>query len=144
MATLAKITLKSGNIRYRAILKRDGRQVASKNFTTKAAARAWATRLGTDPVHTPAQLVDRLLTTCRALGWSVQVDAPYKGTMVPRRLFRREPRVRSALIEVNRRLYLGNGTHPLRRSTDFDAVRRSIDALVRVAVELERRGAGLP
>lgn len=48
MATLAKITLKSGNTRYRAILKRGGRQVASRNFTTKAAAKAWATRLEAD------------------------------------------------------------------------------------------------
>jgi N-formylglutamate amidohydrolase len=39
--------------------------------------------LGTDPFHTPAALVERLVAACDALGWSVQVDAPYAGAMVP-------------------------------------------------------------
>jgi integrase len=42
MASIAKLTLPSGTIRWRATIKAKGRQVASKNFSTKTAAKTWA------------------------------------------------------------------------------------------------------
>jgi N-formylglutamate amidohydrolase len=94
--------------------------------------------LGTDPLHTPATLVEALFTACQALGWSVQIAAPYKGTMVPRRFFRREPRVRSILIEVNRRLYLANAGGDIQRSPAFAKVREGVQRLIQTAVDTTR------
>jgi N-formylglutamate amidohydrolase len=91
--------------------------------------------IGTDPFHTPAALVERLVAACDALGWSVQVDAPYAGAMVPGRFFGRDPRVQSVLIEVNRRLYVENGPRGVRRAAGFTAVREQVQRLVWAAVD---------
>jgi N-formylglutamate amidohydrolase len=91
--------------------------------------------LGTDPSHTPDHLVEALVEACRGLGWSVRINAPYAGTIVPRSFFRQEPRVHSVLIEVNRRLYLAADPEAVRRGPAFEAVRRGVEALVRVAFE---------
>ncbi|MCU0235356.1 MAG: N-formylglutamate amidohydrolase [Thermoanaerobaculales bacterium] len=91
--------------------------------------------IGTDPLHTPTPLVERLVAACDALGWSVQVDAPYAGAMVPGRFLRREPRVQSVLIEVNRRLYVEDGPRGVRPAARFTAVRERVQRLVRGAVE---------
>jgi len=91
--------------------------------------------IGTDPFHTPAVLVERLVAACDAPGWSVQVDAPYAGAMVPGRFFRQEPRVQSVLIEVNRRLYVEDGPRGVRPAAGFTAVRERVQRLVRVAME---------
>jgi integrase len=48
MACITKIRTKAGAVRFRAIIKRNGRQVASKNFQTKTPAVAWARRLEAD------------------------------------------------------------------------------------------------
>jgi N-formylglutamate amidohydrolase len=91
--------------------------------------------IGTDPFHTPAALVERLVAACEAVGWSVQVDAPYAGAMVPGRFFRREPRVQSVLIEVNRRLYVEDGPRGARPAAGFTAVRECVQRLVRATAE---------
>jgi integrase len=48
MACITKIRTKAGAVRFRAIIKRNGRQIASKNFQTKTPAVAWARRLEAD------------------------------------------------------------------------------------------------
>lgn len=91
--------------------------------------------IGTDPFHTPAALVEQLAAACEAVGWSVQVDAPYAGAMVPGRFFRREPRVQSVLIEVNRGLYVEVGPCGVRPAARFTAVRERVQQLVGAAVD---------
>ena len=65
--------------------------------------------LGTDSAHTPAALLRRLEEECRSLGWSVAVDRPYKGAIVPLEMLGREPNLSAVMIELNRRLYLQGG-----------------------------------
>jgi len=48
MATVRKLTLKSGSTSYRAIIKAGGKQVASKCFARRNDAVAWARRLEAD------------------------------------------------------------------------------------------------
>lgn len=48
MACVTKIVTKSGSVRFRAIIKRGGKQVASRNFITKTAAVTWSRRLEAD------------------------------------------------------------------------------------------------
>jgi N-formylglutamate amidohydrolase len=82
--------------------------------------------LGTDAFHTPTDLIARATAAFEEQGFSVQVDSPYKGTLVPTRYFRADARVRSVMVEVNRRLYLDEQTgHPL---PGFDAVSARIRA----------------
>jgi N-formylglutamate amidohydrolase len=92
--------------------------------------------IGTDPFHTPVAIVERLVAACGALGWSVRLDAPYAGTMVPHGFWHRDPRVQSVLIEVNRRLYVRQGPAGVQRAPAFAEVRRGVRQLVATALRV--------
>lgn len=62
--------------------------------------------IGTDVFHTPAELEQAAVSLTQALGWSVTVNAPFAGALVPLRHYRRDARVQAIMIEVNRRLYM--------------------------------------
>lgn len=84
--------------------------------------------IGTDACHTPAALVDALVARVAAAGFTVEVDRPYAGTMVPAVHHGRDRRVVSVMIEVNRRLYLEMG------SVNLAARAREVGVAVRSAV----------
>jgi N-formylglutamate deformylase len=60
--------------------------------------------IGTDAYHTPASLVETATRAFRAQGLSVAVDYPYAGTIVPQSFLRRDQRVQSIMVEINRQL----------------------------------------
>ena len=62
--------------------------------------------VGTQPGHTPPALRDLTVDFFRAHGYSVGVDVPFSGSMVPNACFGREPRLWSVMIEVRRDLYM--------------------------------------
>lgn len=62
--------------------------------------------IGTAGIHTPAALVDAAHCCCWRWGFSVQVDAPYAGSIVPIDRLGTDPRVQSVMVEVNRALYM--------------------------------------
>ena len=66
--------------------------------------------IGTDPFHTPAALRDAFVNGIASEGFRVAVDTPFSGALVPARHYRRDPRVQSVMVEVNRRLYLDEAT----------------------------------
>jgi N-formylglutamate deformylase len=66
--------------------------------------------IGTDPFHTPAALRDAFVHAFASEGFAVAVDTPFSGALVPARHYRRDPRVQSVMVEVNRRLYLDEAT----------------------------------
>lgn len=66
--------------------------------------------IGTDPEHTPKELVDLTVEFFRKRGYKVGVNVPYSGTVFPLRMATRGPYVGSLMIEVNRGLYLKPGT----------------------------------
>jgi N-formylglutamate amidohydrolase len=66
--------------------------------------------IGTQPGHTPAVLRDLAVDFFRAHGYSVGVDVPFSGAMVPNACFGRDPRLWSVMIEVRRDLYMDEAT----------------------------------
>jgi N-formylglutamate amidohydrolase len=66
--------------------------------------------VGTQPGHTPQGLRDLAVDFFRAHGYSVGVDVPFSGAMVPNACFGREPRLWSVMIEVRRDLYMDEAT----------------------------------
>ena len=79
--------------------------------------------IGTDAYHTPPQLADALAEAFTARGYSVAFNAPFAGALVPLRWYRREPRVRSVMIELNRGLYLDGAC---RRGPAFSRLKRDV------------------
>ena len=85
--------------------------------------------IGTDAFHTPAGLRDVAVRTTKDLGWSVAVDRPFAGTMVPSTHYRQDARVASLMVEVNRRLYMDEVSG--NRLPDFVHVRDRLQQFIR-------------
>jgi N-formylglutamate amidohydrolase len=62
--------------------------------------------IGTDDWHTPARLRNELVAAASNAGFSVLVDRPFAGALVPAKHYRREPKVQAIMIEINRSLYM--------------------------------------
>jgi len=86
--------------------------------------------LGTDSFHTPQSLIDECAVTFRDAGFSVEVNSPYTGTMVPLKYYGIDERVSSILIEVNHRVYLKNEPVDLTRTANFDTIKKLINQLI--------------
>ena len=66
--------------------------------------------IGTDEFHTPARLATALLDTFAGEGWTVGLNAPFSGALVPSRYFGLDKRVAALMIEVRRDVYLSEAT----------------------------------
>lgn len=66
--------------------------------------------LGVDSYHTPQKLIDILRTNFEKEGYSVKINSPFSGTIVPLSFYKKESRVLSVMIEVNRSLYMNEET----------------------------------
>jgi len=61
--------------------------------------------IGTDEEHTPVELVRKLEEYFSSKGYTIAINSPFAGTLVPT-IFRDNEYVKSIMIEVNRNLYL--------------------------------------
>ena len=67
--------------------------------------------IGTDLFHTPEELTEQTQKYFRGKGYSVKINSPYSGTIVPLKHLSKDNRVHSLMIELNRGLYLKEGTN---------------------------------
>jgi N-formylglutamate amidohydrolase len=79
------------------------------------------------------------LAAAKEVGYSVAVDVPFAGALVPLSSYQTDRRILSVMIEVNKRLYMdelsGQKTH------DFGTVRAAIGRLVIAAAEAAGQAA---
>lgn len=75
--------------------------------------------IGTDPFHTPTALAKASELHLKEMGYSVRLNQPYGGTMVPLRFYQKDRRVASIMIEINRSLYLNEITGEKTGGYDF-------------------------
>jgi N-formylglutamate deformylase len=94
--------------------------------------------IGTDPFHTPPALRDAIVAAGKEEGYSVAVDAPFSGALVPLSSYRKNHRILSVMIEVNRRLYMEEDSGMKRHS--FGRVCATLGRLV-MAAEAAVQGA---
>jgi N-formylglutamate deformylase len=62
--------------------------------------------IGADPFHTPDTLVKTLVRRFKHAGISVSVNDPFEGTITPLKYYRKNEKVCSVMIEVNRGIYM--------------------------------------
>ncbi|MEP7115672.1 MAG: N-formylglutamate amidohydrolase [Ilumatobacteraceae bacterium] len=74
--------------------------------------------IGTDPFHTPSNVVDAVRAAFSEIGASLLLNTPFQGTYVPTRHFHIDKRVRSVMVEIRRDLYLDDN-----QDADEQAVR---------------------
>jgi N-formylglutamate amidohydrolase len=95
--------------------------------------------IGTDATHTPRWLRDVAVRRFEELGWTVAVDRPFAGALVPMRFYRRDLRVRAVMVEVNRGLYMDEQTGA--KLAGFEAVvKRIAGAVMAMAAGASQRG----
>lgn len=91
--------------------------------------------IGTDPFHTPSAMVDALLAIFQAHGFSVGINTPFKGTMVPVTHYKTDPRCQSVMIEVRRDTYCDDQGDASKKP--FAIVKAAIKAAVEAAFSVE-------
>jgi len=61
--------------------------------------------IGTDAFHTPKEWIDASVRFFSERGFRLGVDEPYAGSIVPMKHYKKDARVKSIMLEVNRKLY---------------------------------------
>ena len=85
--------------------------------------------IGTDLFHTPTELVLQLVQYLQKYGYSVLVNEPFAGTMVPREYYHKDARVKSVMIEINKRLYLDEA---YQKMDDFAKIKSVITEMLNI------------
>lgn len=62
--------------------------------------------IGTDAYHTPKELIDLSVSFFEKAGYTLGIDWPYKGSIVPFEHYQKNKNVQSIMLEINRGLYL--------------------------------------
>lgn len=62
--------------------------------------------IGTDTFHTPKKIIDLSIGFFNERGFSLGVDSPYSGSIVPIEYYQKNKKVQSIMLEINRKLYL--------------------------------------
>jgi N-formylglutamate amidohydrolase len=67
--------------------------------------------IGIDSFHTPPQLIEASINYFEQKGYSLGIDWPYSGTIVPMNYYQKNDQVHSIMLEINRKLYLEEPTN---------------------------------
>ena len=62
--------------------------------------------IGTDDFHTPSKLVHFVKSFWEFQGFSIDINRPYAGTLVPLKFYNKDNRVTSMMVEIRRNLYM--------------------------------------
>jgi N-formylglutamate deformylase len=80
--------------------------------------------IGTDSFHTPNKYIEASKTYFENLGYSLGVDWPYSGSIVPMKYYQKVKRVNSIMLEINRKLYLNEPTNE--KSTEYNKTKEVV------------------
>lgn len=87
--------------------------------------------IGTDAFHTPNDLVEDIKTYLQSKGFSVKINSPFSGTIVPLSHYQKTPNLKSIMIEVNRNLY----------TKSFADTKQVVDRILEIINNYEMTGA---
>jgi len=86
--------------------------------------------LGTDSFHTPKKLLELVKVYFLSKGYEVAVNSPYGGTMVPLKHYKKDERVHSIMIELNRRLYIDEDGYKIEH---FNELQSELQEVLKIA-----------
>ena len=66
--------------------------------------------IGTDSFHTPKHLIEVSKAFFEKAGYSLGIDRPYKGSIVPLEHYQKNKSVQTIMLEINRALYMKEPT----------------------------------
>lgn len=74
--------------------------------------------LGYDEFHVPSDVIQAIEDKIKKLGLAVSHNSPFAGSIVPLRFYRKDNRVKSLMIEINKRIYMNEVTFTKRKQFD--------------------------
>jgi N-formylglutamate deformylase len=80
--------------------------------------------IGTDSFHTPSELLQIVKSYFIKNNYDVQINKPYGGTLVPIEFYKKDHKVTSIMIEINRSLYMNERTGE--KKDTFESVKKEI------------------
>ena len=89
--------------------------------------------IGTDTFHTPQKLIDLSVSFFEKRGYSLGVDWPYKGSIVPMEYYQKNKNVQTIMLEINRALYLNEPTNE--KSARYLEIKKVVGEYVKVLKE---------
>jgi len=84
--------------------------------------------IGTDDFHTPEHLLEVAKQAVTDEGLTYEINRPFRGSIVPTQYWEQDQRVSSIMIEVNRSLYMDEGTGE--KSDQYEQCRVSVGRIV--------------
>jgi N-formylglutamate amidohydrolase len=91
--------------------------------------------IGADKYHTPEALLKTVHDFFGQSGYTVAVNRPFAGTIVPMSFYKKSQSVMSIMIELNRGLYMDEATGQKHRN--YEVIEKSITALLQGMVQGE-------
>ncbi len=67
--------------------------------------------IGTDSFHTPIKLIELSISFFKERGYTLGIDWPYRGSIVPLEHYQKNKNVHTIMLEINRSLYLKEPTN---------------------------------
>jgi N-formylglutamate amidohydrolase len=92
--------------------------------------------VGTDSFHTPDSLIRITDKKIKELGYTIGINQPYAGSMVPLAFYHKDCRVTSIMIEVNRMLYMDEMTG-IKKDT-FESTGKTIQIILSLLKEYQK------
>jgi N-formylglutamate deformylase len=90
--------------------------------------------IGTDEYHTPDGLVDVAVREFEQAGFTVSLNQPFSGALVPSDFYRRDKRVHALMIELRRDLYMDELTG--QKLPEFNEKRQRVRTTVSLITQL--------
>jgi N-formylglutamate amidohydrolase len=85
--------------------------------------------IGTDAFHTPKRLIEASKDFFENAGYSVGIDWPYKGSIVPLEHYQKNKNVQTIMLEINRALYLKEPTNE--KSEGYSEIKRVVGNFIK-------------
>lgn len=90
--------------------------------------------IGTDGYHTSQNLIDASIAFFEKKGYSLGVDWPYKGAIVPLQYYNIDQNVQSIMLEINRGLYLNEPSNE--KSIRYPEIKQVVQEYLNVIRDL--------
>ena len=86
--------------------------------------------IGTDEYHTPQNLVDISKEFFHKKGYSLGINWPYQGSIVPLDYYQKNNKVQTIMLEINRKLYLNEPSN--QKSENYPAIKSITHEFIQV------------
>ena len=85
--------------------------------------------IGTDSFHTPKYITDYFYRSFKELGYNIEINNPFCGTIVPTAFYHKNKKVISIMVEVNRSLYMNEKTG--KKLHKFEKIQHDIKQIIK-------------